>query len=467
MWRVCGGSISTPNPTQLFNLETTITNNNMATSECLKLDNEVQIHYSDIVKAKCAATPWKIFTFGEEDHSTLLFLEEGSSLNDFKANLSSDKVLFGLLRIADNKPANLKGKLILVYWCGQNSEAELRTETEQLYKSNGEVVFSKCERFISIESLEELEMKLKVILTSKEHKRIDSIKDKNSTLDNISGGKGKNKYKSKRKGKAIRESSVLDEGRDSMTPDNGSGDELVFPAPTSATQSPVEDKPETKGLNALERILATDSISYANVEKMKVIIVGDCQVGKTHLLHTYVYGKSKKYHPQVTVGVDHLYRVVNTDINKPIKLELWDTSGEERYRALASVWYRHAVGAMVVFDLTDADSLDSIPNWIESINRYTDCKAYILVGNKNDLIEQRKVDHNVAKKIADQNGMIYVETSAIFGVHVDDAFNVLANELVTTKLVETPPAGPEEEILIINLESELPKKKKKEKCCHK
>ena len=207
------------------------------------------------------------------------------------------------------------------------------------------------------------------------------------------------------------------------------------------------------------------SISYADVEKMKVIIVGDCQVGKTHLLHTYVYGKSKRYRPQVTVGVDHLYRVINTDINKPVKLEMWDTSGEERYRALASVWYRHAMGALVVFDLTDAKSLTSVPNWIESVNRYTDCKAFILVGNKNDLVEERQVDEKIAKKVADEYGMIYVETSAIFGVQVDDAFKILANELVSTRIREPPSAEPDEESIIINLESEPQKKKKK--CCIK
>ena len=240
---------------------------------------------------------------------------------------------------------------------------------------------------------------------------------------------------------------------------------MLFLGISVAAPSPVEETTDTREVSALDR-LVNSSISYANVEKMKVIIVGDCQVGKTHLLHTYVYGKSPKYKPQVTVGVDHLYRVVNTDINKPIKLELWDTSGEERYRALASVWYRHAMGALVVFDLTDAGSLDSIPNWIESVNRYTDCKAFLLVGNKNDLVEERKVDEEVARKIAEENGMLYVETSAIFGIHVDNAFNILANELVSTKEKEQPPSEPVEESLVIDLQSVLPKKKK-ERCCYK
>ena len=212
----------------------------------------------------------------------------------------------------------------------------------------------------------------------------------------------------------------------------------------------------------------TSSINYAQLEKMKVIIVGDCEVGKTHLLHTYVYGKSTKYRPMVTVGVDHLYRVVNTDINRPVKLELWDTSGEERYRALASVWYRNAIGAMVIFDLTNEDSLMSIPNWINSIKRYTDCKAYMLVGNKNDLVEQRKVDREVAKKIADENDMIYSETSAKFGMHVDDAFITMANELVSTKEKEPKPEL-QQESLIIDLTQPMDPvvKKKKDKCCHK
>ena len=229
-------------------------------------------------------------------------------------------------------------------------------------------------------------------------------------------------------------------------------------------QSPVEETTETK-ISALDR-LVNSSISYAQVEKMKVIIVGDCQVGKTHLLHTYVYGRSTKYRPKVTVGVDHLYRVVNTDINKPLKLELWDTSGEERYRALASVWYRNAMGALVVFDLTDINSLASVPNWIESVNRYTECKAFLLVGNKNDLVEERKITEEVARRMAEENGMLYIETSATSGIEVDKAFHTLANELVSTKEKEPPSSEPMEESLVIDLVS-VPLKKKKEKCCFK
>lgn len=203
----------------------------MATSnEGLKLNGDVQTHYNDIMKLKCAATPWKLFTFGEEDKSTLFFLEEGSSLNDFKANLSSDKVIFGLLRIADNKPANLKGKLILVYWCGSNSEQEMIEESEQQYKRDGEAVFSKCDRFIAIKSQEELETKLRVILTSKEHKRIGSETKRSSTYDELNGKKKKS-FVSKRKEKIKETQKFMDSTRDSVGTDYGSGDELEIPTP--------------------------------------------------------------------------------------------------------------------------------------------------------------------------------------------------------------------------------------------
>ena len=209
----------------------------MATSnEGLKLNGDVQTHYNDIQKVKCAATPWKLFTFGEEDRSTLLFLEEGSSLNDFKANLSTDKVIFGLLRIADSKPANLKGKLILVYWCGSNSEQEMIEDSEQQYRRDGETVFSKCDRFISIKTQEELEAKLRIILTSKEHKRIGSETKRSPNPDDLNG-KRKRSLVGIRKSK-IRES-VADSMRDSVATDYGSGDEIEIPTPIEPGKLPV------------------------------------------------------------------------------------------------------------------------------------------------------------------------------------------------------------------------------------
>ena len=207
----------------------------MATSietlnETLKLNLDVQTHYNEIIKAKCAASPWKLFIFGEEDHAMLLFLEEGTSLNDFKANLSSDKVIFGLLRISDSKATNLKGKLILVYWCGQNAELKLREVSQQLYKRNAENAFSKCDRFISTESEADLETKLLAIRTRKEYKSVDC--DKRDSLSNLTKNRKskKNKfYLSKRKSR-IRESSFCDESaRSSMATDDTSGDEQVFP----------------------------------------------------------------------------------------------------------------------------------------------------------------------------------------------------------------------------------------------
>ena len=202
----------------------------MATSnEILKLDLVVQNQYNEIIKAKCAASPWKLFTFGEDDHAMLFFLEEGTSLNDFKANLRSDKVIFGLLRIADNKPANVKGKLILVYWCGQNAELELREVSQQQYQRNAENTFSKCDRFISIESEKDLETKLHVIRTSKEHKSVGGEKQ-GSLSDLTRNGKSKKKFfVGKRKSRIRGNSTWEDSARSSMATDDTSADEQVFP----------------------------------------------------------------------------------------------------------------------------------------------------------------------------------------------------------------------------------------------
>ena len=202
----------------------------MATSnEVLKLDQDVQTHYNEILKTRCAASPWKLFTFEEAEEATLVFVEEGTSINDFKANLSSDKVIFGLLRIADNKPANVKGILVLVYWCGQNAELELREVSQQQYKRNAESTFSKCDRFISIESEEDLERKLLVLRTTKEHRSVTSERQ-GSDSDTMTNGRSKKKFKISKRKSRIRESSVWDDTlKSSLATDETSGDEQLSP----------------------------------------------------------------------------------------------------------------------------------------------------------------------------------------------------------------------------------------------
>ena len=100
----------------------------------------------------------------------------------------------------------------------------------------------------------------------------------------------------------------------------------------------------------------------------KVIVIGDCDVGKTSLLRRFCY-KSFDTQSNATVGVDfHLSDVAITwrKRNVKVKLQLWDTSGEEKYKSLTSVYYRNADCVLVVFDLNSRSSFESIPGWLSA-----------------------------------------------------------------------------------------------------
>ena len=200
-----------------------------ASFECLKLSAEAQNNYNEIVKAKCAATPWVLFTYAEEDDATLVLLEEGATRNDFIANLSSDKVIFGLLRIADNKPNNLRGKMILVYWIGPNSELDVKGKSQQHYERDVQALFSKSDGFITIEHEGELDVKLRAILINKDKDKSNGA-ERRSVSDSDGNEKTKRKFISIHKRKSrIRESTVLE---DSPTPSKKSIDEIKLETPS-------------------------------------------------------------------------------------------------------------------------------------------------------------------------------------------------------------------------------------------
>jgi Ras-related protein Rab-2A len=157
----------------------------------------------------------------------------------------------------------------------------------------------------------------------------------------------------------------------------------------------------------------------------KFIIIGDEAVGKTCLLLQFTDKRYRTSH-QVTVGVEFGSRNVQIG-DKTIKLQCWDTAGQDRFRSIVRSYYRGAAGALLVYDITRRDSFEHVTQWLQEARTNADPELVItLVGNKNDRMNERQVSFEEGRSFAQQNGLHFLETSAVTGSHVDEAFTVTA-----------------------------------------
>ena len=167
---------------------------------------------------------------------------------------------------------------------------------------------------------------------------------------------------------------------------------------------------------------------------LKLLLLGDYSVGKTSILLKYISNKFDESSIS-TVGVDYMDKII--DYNKfKIKLQIWDTSGEEKFRTITKNFYRNADGLLVVFDLTKKESYDHIRIWINEAKENNDKLKTILIGNKLDLKDERIVAIDVAKQFAEKNNLKYIETSAKDGTNINELFQAIIDLLFDGKSSE-------------------------------
>ena len=161
----------------------------------------------------------------------------------------------------------------------------------------------------------------------------------------------------------------------------------------------------------------------------KLILIGNSGVGKSSILQRYM-NKTFEESYKCTIGVDFLMKSLEVK-GKTVKLQLWDTAGQEKYKSMVSSYYRGANVALVVFDITSRSSFESLPLWIENYYKNgPEQKNIILIGNKKDMADQRQVTQEEAEEFSETNNMIYFETSAKEGDNVDYVFNFAAEKLL-------------------------------------
>ena len=168
---------------------------------------------------------------------------------------------------------------------------------------------------------------------------------------------------------------------------------------------------------------------------MKVIIVGDSGVGKTNLLERFVKDQFTKDMIN-TVGVDFIGKTVQIK-DKIVKLQFWDTAGQEKYRSISAAYYKSADGVIIVYDTTSRKSFSNIDLWFKEIQKYSkENLSHLLIGNKIDLEELREVPVEEGVKFAEKKNIYFMEASAKTNVNdcVGEAFGVLLKEIFERKI---------------------------------
>eukprot|EP01118_Nematostelium_gracile_P006189 TRINITY_DN1990_c1_g2_i1.p1 TRINITY_DN1990_c1_g2~~TRINITY_DN1990_c1_g2_i1.p1 ORF type:complete len:222 (+),score=60.06 TRINITY_DN1990_c1_g2_i1:114-779(+) len=161
----------------------------------------------------------------------------------------------------------------------------------------------------------------------------------------------------------------------------------------------------------------------------KVVILGDSGVGKTNILTRFTSNEFST-NSKTTIGVEFATKGLYIS-KKYIKAQIWDTAGQEKFRAVTSVYYRGAMGALLVYDITKMSTFNNLQLWIRELYDNVDKNniTIMLVGNKSDLESIREVSSEKGKKLAEKYQMSFMEVSALDNTNIEQAFNDVLHQI--------------------------------------
>jgi len=161
---------------------------------------------------------------------------------------------------------------------------------------------------------------------------------------------------------------------------------------------------------------------------VKIILIGDSGVGKTNIMSKFLKNQFME-ESKATIGVEFGSKLFNHEGHK-IKAQIWDTAGQEKYKAITGAYYKGSKGALVVYDITQKKSFENIEKWVNDLKVAGDPKiTIILIGNKSDLEDKRQVLKDQGEEKARSFGCAFLETSAYSGDNIEKAFNLMIKEI--------------------------------------
>lgn len=203
-------------------------------------------------------------------------------------------------------------------------------------------------------------------------------------------------------------------------------------------------------------------MSYAYL--FKYIIIGDTGVGKSCLLLQFTDKRFQPVH-DLTIGVEFGARLITID-NNQIKLQIWDTAGQESFRSITRSYYRDAAGALLVYDITRRESFNHLGRWLEEARQNGNPNMTImLIGNKSDLEHRRAVSTKEGEVFAQENGLVFLETSAKSAANVETAFIRTAENIYSKIKDGVYDPSREGNGVKLGVMATAPKSQKKSGCC--
>jgi small GTP-binding protein len=171
----------------------------------------------------------------------------------------------------------------------------------------------------------------------------------------------------------------------------------------------------------------------------KLALLGNSAVGKTSLISQYIHHKFEQdYHPSLGVNIT-IKEMIVEEKNANVKMILWDIAGQEKYDLSRKAFFQGCVGALFVYDVTRPATFKDVESkWLKELTEFGNRNiAYLLIGNKNDLIEEKMVStkdgENLAIKIKASE---FIETSAKHGANVEKAFKALVLSVISNRAKE-------------------------------
>ena len=200
----------------------------------------------------------------------------------------------------------------------------------------------------------------------------------------------------------------------------------------------------------------------------KIILVGDSGVGKTNILTRYINNEFS-FSTQSTVGVEFSGKMIKKD-GKAIKLQIWDTAGEERYKSITNAYYKGSKGALVVYDISKRTTFENVNKWIDELKlKGSEDIIIMLVGNKSDLEDKREVQIEEVENKSKLYKIAFCETSAMNGKNIEQVFDSLTDEIMKSvekaKATELKNIKNSKPIILDEKEDEEEKPKEKKSCC--
>ncbi len=206
----------------------------------------------------------------------------------------------------------------------------------------------------------------------------------------------------------------------------------------SESHRPAQSKPRSTTGSKTSRIAPPKPSKFKDVlmsnysESFKILLLGDGD-DKSKLIHRFVHNKFQKIHLK-TVGFEPSSRYETIDGVK-VCLSIWDIPEQERFKVMRGMFFRNALGALVVFDLTMPETLRSAQKWVEEAKSASPGLLFLLIGNRNDLVDKRLITNEEGQINANKLGALkYIETSHLTGENIAEGFQLLGKKLLEDNL---------------------------------